>query len=349
MSVTTVGRGASFLENIDKEVCSVYEHSKAAIVKVHAQRLLQIGNLSLVPSHRIGTGFFIDPQGHLLTAATVVAEASSCWIDWNGQKTAVRILGRDLQTNLALLQIEVPGTNIATPFLPLGNSDELRVGSMVIVIGFPYDLASSPVVGVVGGVEIQRGNRVFSTSHIRASCHLSPGQGGGPLLNSRGEVVGIAVAAHMEDQCYALPINAARKVYSDILQFGQPQRAWVGLGIAEHRQGGAQPGTEQSRVIIQQVYSNAPAADAGFCEGDVLKRIGTNEVRCSADVLNTMFFQHVGDRLDFTVLRDGQEKSLSLIVAAQPTEEPVVVHTVPEFNFFKFPPRPVAIPASHEQ
>ncbi|HUJ11944.1 MAG TPA: trypsin-like peptidase domain-containing protein [Verrucomicrobiae bacterium] len=331
---------------MDREVSAIYEKSRAAIVKVHNQRLLQIGNLSLVPSHRIGTGFFIDQQGHLLTADTVVAGASHCWIEWNGQNWNARILGRDPQTNLALLQLQSP-TNIATPFLPQGNSDEVHVGSMVIVIGFPYDLSSAPVVGFVGGLDIQQGGRVFTTSHIRAGCRLSPGEGGGPLLNTRGEVVGIAVAAHMDDQCYALPINAARKVYSDILQFGQPQHTWVGLGITERRSNSAD--TDDSQVIVQQIYSNAPAAAAGFCEGDVLERIGTNEVRHSADVLNTMFFRHIGDQLDFTVLRDGHEKKVSLVVAAQPADEPVLVHTVPEFSPFKPSGRPALVPASQEQ
>jgi serine protease Do len=339
---------AGLLETMDQEVSSIYEKSKDAIVKVHTQRLLQIGNLSLVPSHRIGTGFFIDKDGHLLTAATVVADADSCWIDWRGQKMNARILGRDPQTNLALLKIE-PETNVATPFLPQGNSDDLHVGSMVVVIGFPYDMSSAPVVGFVGGLDIQRGGRLFATSHIRAGCRLSPGQGGGPLLNTRGEVVGIAVAAHMDDQCYALPINAARKVYSDILQFGQPQRTWVGLGITERRQSGTETGMDKSQVLVQQIYSNAPAASAGFHEGDVLVSIGTNEVRHSADVLNTMFYRHAGDQVEFTVLRDGQEKKVLLIVAARPVDESVLVQTVPEFSPLKLPGRPALVPASQEQ
>jgi serine protease Do len=350
VSGATATLSAGLLETMDQEVSAIYEKSKSAIVKVHTQRLLQIGNLSLIPSHRIGTGFFIDKDGHLLTAATVVADAGSCWIEWNGQKMKARVLGRDQQTNLALLTID-PETNFATPFLPQGNSDDLHVGSMVIVVGFPYDLSSAPVVGFVGGLDIQQGGRVFSTSHIRAGCRLSPGQGGGPLLNSRGEVVGIAVAAHMDDQCYALPINAARKVYSDILRFGQPQRTWVGLGITERRQNEAEAGVEESQVVVQQVYSNAPAATAGFCEGDVLVKIGTNEVRRSADVLNTMFYRHVGDQMEFTILRGGQEKKVSLAVAAQPANEPIMVQSVPEFSPLKLPVRgqPTIIPASQEQ
>ena len=334
---------------MDQEVSSIYEKSKDAIVKVHTERLLQIGNFSLVPSHRIGTGFFIDKEGHLLTAATVVADAGSCWIEWRGRRMEARILGRDPQTNVALLKVK-PADGTATPFLPQGNPDDLQVGSMVIVIGFPYDLSSAPVVGCVGGMDIQRGGgHVFPTSYIRAGCRLSPGQGGGPLLNVHGEVVGIAVAAHMDDQCYALPINAAHKVYSDILQFGQPQHTWVGLGITERRRSDTEESVSKPQVFVQQIYSNAPAASAGFREGDVLVCVGTNEVRHFADVLNIMFYQHAGDHMEFTVLRNGQEKKVSLVVAAQPVDEPVVVHSVPEFNPLKLPGGPALVPASKEQ
>jgi serine protease Do len=340
---------ADLLETMDQEVSSIYEKSKDAIVKVHTQRLLQIGNLSLVPSHRIGTGFFIDKDGHLLTAATVVADAGSCWIDWHGQRMEARILGRDPQTNVALLKVE-PETGTATPFLPQGNSDDLRVGSLVIVIGFPYDLSSAPVVGFVGGLDIQRGGgHVFPTSHIRAGCRLSPGQGGGPLLNVHGEVVGIAVAAHMDDQCFALPINAARKVYSDILQFGQPQRTWVGLGITERQQSDTEAGMAKPQVFVQQVYSNAPAASAGFHDGDVLVCIGTNEVRHFADALNIMFYQHAGDHAEFTVLRSGRERKILLVVGDRPAEESTMVQSVPPLSPLKPQGRPILIPASQEQ
>lgn len=311
---------AGLLETIDQEVSSIYEKSRDAIVKIHAQRQFHIGGVSLIPSYRIGTGFFIDRDGHILTAATVVEDADTCWIDWHGRQINARILGRDPQTNLALLKIE-PEAGTATPFLPQGNSDELRIGSMVIAIGFPYDLPSTPVVGFIGGLDIQRGGHLFAPSHIRAECRLKPGQGGGPLLNVRGEVVGIAVAAHMDDQCCALPINAARKISADILQFGQPQHTWVGLGVSERQLAINPTQSNQWQVFIQQIYSNAPASAAGFRDGDVLVSITSNGVHRSADVLNTMFYHRVGDTVEFTVLRDGQEQKLLVVVGNRPPEE----------------------------
>ena len=347
-TTTTAVFAAGLLETIDQEVSSLYEKSKDAVVKIHAQRQVQIGNLSLIPSYRIGTGFFIDRDGHILTAATVVEDADTCWIDWHGQRVNARILGRDPQTNLALLKID-PESGTSTPFLPQGNSDDLRVGSMVIAIGFPYDQPSAPAVGFIGGLDIQRGGHLFAPSHIRAECRLRPGQGGGPLLNVHGEVVGIAVAAHMDDQCCALPINAARKISADILEFGQAQYAWVGLGISERQLSIDPTQSNQWQVFIKQVCSNAPASNAGFHDGDILLSITSNEVHRASDVVNTMFYHRVGDRVEFTVLRDGQEHKLLLIVGNRPPEEAGNTQPMPQAGFPRQPGAlPTIVPASQE-
>ena len=225
--------GETLLETMDQEVSSIYEKSRDAVVKVHALRQLQIGNLVLLPTYRIATGFFIDKDGHILTTATAVDDVDTCWIDWRGQRINARIVGRDPQTNLAVLKIK-PENGTPTPFLPQGDSDALRVGSMVIAIAFPYDLPSAPVVGFVSGLDIQSNGHVFPTTHIRAGCRLSPGQGGGPLLNVHGEVVGIAVAR----ACRRPMLRAAdQRRPQDRRRHpgncGQAQHPWVGLVVSE--------------------------------------------------------------------------------------------------------------------
>jgi serine protease Do len=335
LGVVTVAnlRAAGLLETIDSEVSSLYEKSKDAIVKVHAERRLQINNLSLSPAHRVGTGFFITGDGLLLTTDAVVDEADACWIEWHGEHVPAGIVGHDPRTNVALLRIDPEkcvGVGRQMPFLREGNSDELRVGSMVIAIGFPFELPSAPSVGFVSGIDIKRGSHVFVTSHIRAGCKLSRGQGGGPLLNVRGEVVGIAVAADTDDQCYALPINAVQKVRADFLKFGQAQHVWVGLGIAERRKIEPSSGLEDLQLIVQQVFSNTPAAQAGFQDHDVLVRISTNHVRDLADVLNTIFYHRSGERVSFTVLRDRQEHTFDLTVGTQPVPQPIAGAPLPQ-------------------
>jgi S1-C subfamily serine protease len=169
------------------------------------------------------------------------------------------------------------------------------------------------------------------------------------MLNVRGEVIGIAVAAHTDDQCYALPINAAYKICGDILQFGKPQYTWVGLGVSERQLAINPTVSNQWQVFIQQIYSNTPAATAGFHNGDTLLSITSNKVHRSADVLNTMFCHRIGDTVEFTVLRDGQEQKLLLIVAARPPQESFSAQALPQAD----PPKPpgqwlTVVPASQE-
>lgn len=349
IAVTTATVWAeTLLETMDREVSSIYEKSRDAIVRIHAQRQFQIGNWLLLPTYRIATGFFVDKDGHILTTATAVDDVDTCWIDWRGQRITARVVGRDPQTNLAVLKIN-PENGTLTPFLPQGDSDMVRVGSMVIAIAFPYDFPSAPVVGFVSELEIQSNGHVFPTTHIRAGCRLSPGQSGGPLLNVRGEVVGIAVAVHADGQCCALPMKAARKISNDILEFGQAQHPWVGLNVSECSPAVDPIESDQRQVFVQEVYSNTPAAAAGFCNGDILVSITSNEVHRSADVLNTMFYHRAGDNVEFTVRRDGLEQKIVLIVGSRPPEEAFGSVPIPKL----VPPgasvpRTAAIPASQE-
>jgi len=334
LSVVVTVKAGSVLETINQEVTSTYEKSRNAIVRVHAERDPGLGDFPFRSSHSIGTGFFIDNSGLLLTAATVVDDHDRCWIDWRGQRLAARIVGRDPHTNLALLQTDLEQAtepNLRTPALPLGNSDELQVGSMVIVIGFPYDLPSAPVVGFISGFDVKCGGHVFAIPHIRASCKLNPGQAGSPLLNARGEVVGLAVAAHQGDHCYALPIRGAQKVVADIMEYGEPRHGWVGLGVAERQVGPPSAGSNRWQVFVKEVFSNTPAAEAGFREGDMLVRIHTNDVHRLTDVLNSVFYYRCDETATVTVVRNSQPQTdvwsqsncVSIVMGQRPKQAPV--------------------------
>jgi len=341
---------ASELETMDSEVTALYDKSKDAVVKVHAESTIRLGQLVLRTNPRAGTGFFIDGQGHLMTSSSVVQDEETCWIEYRDQRVPAKIVGCDPDSRVALLQVDPEkcvGAGHQTPFLPQGDPNLMRIGSMVIAIGFPYDMPSLPVVGFVGGLDIKCGAHTFITSHFRADCKLSPGQGGGPFLNSRGEVVGIAIASHGENQSYGLPINAAMKVCTDIIQGGKPQHGWVGLSVSERRIIPGLPGLNEWQVFIQQVYSNTPAADAGFHDQDVLLQICTNEIHRSADVLNTMFYHHCGEKISFTVLRKGQRQEVTLIVGTRPPAEQLVVLPTQPLPFIREDnPPPPAVPAS---
>ena len=346
-------RAASLMETMDAEVSLLYEKSKDAIVRVHAQAAPAFG-APFGSRLRVGTGFFIDGEGRFVTAATLVEGAASCWIEWRGQRINARLLGTDPNTNLALLQVDVAkcvGEGNPTPCLAFGSSDELRVGSMVVTIGFPYELPSAPAVGFVTALDIKCGSRVFPVSYVRAGCRLRQGQGGGPMFNARGEVVGIAVAASSDDQCYAVPSSAVQKVCADMVQYGEPQHGYVGLSVTERlvTNAAAQP---EWRVFVQEVASNSPAAAAGFHERDVLLRICTNEIHRSADVLNKMFFQRCHDSIKMTVLRDGEgTQEVTVVIGHRPAQPTAPVRAVsPQWPAVQpnNPTGPTIVPAAVE-
>ena len=320
------GRSASTLETMNAEVAGLYERSQDAVIRIHAEGPTELSRAPFGPSHRVSSGFFIDADGRFVTADTLVENAAKIWTDWHGRHLSARLLGRDPLTKLALLQLDA---GQPTPHLPLGNSDDLRVGSMVVAIGFPYELPSTPVVGFVAGLDISCGRQIFPVNHVRAGCRLSPGQGGGPLLNARGEVVGLVVAAHGDDQCYSLPVNAVKKICADIVTHGSPQYPWVGLDVSEHQFTNALAEPPQWQVFVREIFSNTPAATAGFHERDILLSIATNEIHRSADVLNTMFYRHGGETLSIAVLRAGATQEVKIIVGQRPSEPEPVVRLIP--------------------
>ena len=301
----TGSRASSVLDTMNAEVSALCDKSKDAVVRVHAEFRPVFGSRPLA-----ATGFFIDNAGRFVTSASLVEGAMTCWVEWQGQRFNARLLGTDPLTKLALLQIDA---DRPTPSLAIGNADELRIGSLVVAMGFPNNLPSAPSVGFVTGMDIQCGAHVFPVTHIRAGCRLREGQLGGPMLNARGEVVGLVIAAFGDDQCYAVPMGAVRKICADLAESGQPQYGYVGLSVTER-----QCEDDTWHVVVQDVTSNSPAATAGFQDRDILLRICTNEIRRSADVLNTMFYHQCGATISMTFLRDGQTQEVDFVIGHRP-------------------------------
>jgi S1-C subfamily serine protease len=330
LGLTPVLRAESMLELVNREVAAIYERSKFAIVKVHASRPYMATGRQTIQWQRVGTGFFIDTNGTILTTSSVAEQGETFWIEWDNQKIPMRLVGSDPHSRLAVMKIDAekfPTAQIKTPLLPVGNTSDLKVGSLVILIGHPYDLPSAPSVGFVGGFDIQCGGHYFVTNHIRSTSRLSPGQQGGPLLNIRGEVVGVPVAAHLDDQSYAVPIQAAKRIWTELLEKGRVDYGWIGMTVTERAVPSATPTNAPStgalpmpitEVVVTQVLPDTPAARAGLTNGDVVMQVYTNDVRRIADVLNTMFGFRDGDQLPVKVLRNDAMMQLNMIVAPMP-------------------------------
>lgn len=273
---------------VSREVKDVFEHCAKAVVKIEATD--QHGELS-------GTGFFVDPTGTLYTAYSVGGEAENITVEFKGRKYPARQLMADLRSGIALLKVD-----LASPALPIGNSDQLEIATPVVAIGYPLDLAESPSFGMVAGFDRKCFGGYFATKHLRVNLPPQRGEGGAPVLNLKGEVVGILLYTFENNSCYALPIEAAEKVRNDFVRFGEPRYGWIGTNVQE-----STAPVDGSRAVTTDVMKDTPAADAGLKPGDVVLQIGRTKVRDPEDILEASFFLSAGDVVPITVMR-GKDK-----------------------------------------
>jgi S1-C subfamily serine protease len=287
-------------EKISLEVGRLFDERRDSTVRVEAYD--RHGKLS-------GSGFFADPAGTIYTLYYVVANAEEIFVIHGDRKIPAKLLVSDPRSGIALLKVDYN-----SPFIPIGNSKQLSVASPVMSIGFPVDLSATPAFGIVGGFDRQFLSRYFMTTHIRAIIPVEPGFGGAPLMNLKGEVVGIVVSGiDGGGACYALPIEAAEKIRIDYIRFGEPRHGWVGANVEDENvpDGG-------SRVRIAELGPESPAVHAGLKEGDIVSKIGAVQIKSAEDVIDASFFLTAGDRVPIVIERDGQLMSIDVRPAKHP-------------------------------
>jgi len=288
------------IEAITQEILSIFEHSRQAVIRIEA--IDTNGPLA-------GTGFFVDANGTLFTSYTVGGESQEIVVCQKNTRHPARRLTADRRTGIAILKVDAH-----TPFLPSGNTRQLHMASPVIALGYPMDLPLTPSFGTIGGFDFQHLGRFFAVFHIRANLPVQRGEGGSPLLNMNGEVVGMLIASlDSGSAAFALPIEAAEKVHRDYLRFGEIRHGWIGLHVASSPE--PQSG---SHARIDETVHNGPAQKAGLQKDDVLLQIGTRKIVEIEDVLDACFYLTASDPVPVRVARDHREIELSLLPEDHP-------------------------------
>jgi serine protease Do len=268
-----------------------------------------------------GTGFFISDDGYLVTNYHVVENADKVEVRLsNRDRTTARIVGRDPATDLALLKID--SKQRLNP-LPLGNSDQLRVGEWVMAIGDPLNFDKTVTVGVVSakgrfGLTADPGTRSFE-NFIQTDAAINFGNSGGPLINVNGEVVGINTAMFRPAQNigFAVPINTLKTVLPQLREKGKVIRGFLGINIEniDGDKASAFNLKTQDGAFVQSVEPGKPADRAGVKPGDTIVRVDDVPVKDTRDLIGYVSGKSPGSKVRLAVIRDGREMNLTATLA----------------------------------
>lgn len=284
----------SVADKLSSEVHKIFEERKDAVVKVRATDSLGI---------RFGSGFFSDPTGTIYTHAGIVLKAQDVVVIFGGKELPARILVADQRSGIAILKVDA-----STPFIPVGDSQKVSIATPVMMIGYPEDLEACPSFGIVAGLDRKYLGQYFSTTHFRANLPVQRGQGGAPILNMKGESIGILVGRIDEGAaCHILPIKAAEKVRMDLARFGELRPGWVGVEVED-----AKEAIEGSTARVGALDPATPASQSGLQPGDVLLSVGGVEIRTSEDVLDASYFLTAGDNAEISVIRGSGKLTFSV-------------------------------------
>jgi len=309
---------AALLDAYSRAVISAVERVGPSVVNVEVHSAAR--SRSGEPSERRGggSGFVFTPDGLILTNSHVVHDARRIEVTLSdGRRTPARTIGDDPATDLAVIRIDAPGLQA----VELGDSQKLQPGQMAIAIGNPYGFQSTVTAGVISA--LGRSLRSYSgrliEDVIQTDAALNPGNSGGPLVNSAGEVVGVNTATILPAQgiCFAIGINTAKFVASRLLRDGRIRRSWIGVSaqtVPLHRRVVRFYGLpKESGVVVAGIEERSPARQAGLREGDVIVALDDKPVAGVDDLHRLLTDAAVGARCLLTVIRYTERLQLAIV------------------------------------
>ncbi|WP_448560814.1 HhoA/HhoB/HtrA family serine endopeptidase [Trichothermofontia sp.] len=344
---TPVGRAPQPTDAGDNFIAVAAEQVSPAVVRINASRTIanQLPNAfndpffreffgSQVPQERIergtGSGFIIRSDGLILTNAHVVDQASRVQVMLkDGRSFEGRVLGTDPVTDVAVVRIEA--TDL--PTVVLGDSDKLKPGEWAIAIGNPLGLDSTVTAGIIsatGRTSQEIGVPDKRVGFVQTDAAINPGNSGGPLVNARGEVIGIntAIIGRAQGLGFAIPINTAKRIADQLIATGKVEHPFLGIqmvtltpAIRQEINQDPNSGRQVDRdrgVLIVRVLPNTPAASAGLRSGDVITHIQNQEVADAQAVQQVVEAAGVGKPLPLTIVRGSQTRTITVRPAPFP-------------------------------
>ncbi|TAE40560.1 MAG: Do family serine endopeptidase [Sphingobacteriales bacterium] len=290
------------------------------------------------PAMGKGSGVIVSDDGYIMTNNHVVEDADKIEVILTDKRVlSAKVIGRDKNTDLALIKVE--GTGL--PIVKLGNSDEVKVGEWVLAVGYPLTLESTVTAGIISAKSRQIGilapqvnpnnydpnnppSNTSIESFLQTDAVINRGNSGGALVNTRGELIGInsAIASQSgtyEGYGFAIPINLAKKVMNDFLKFGEVKRGYIGIQFSELNADNAKTfeTKEIDGLYVNSTVEGGAAEAAGIKKGDIIKKLNGAEVLSSAQLQEKIGTMSPGAKVAITVLRNGALKDFNLTLKGE--------------------------------
>ena len=270
----------------------------------------------------LGSGFIIDKNGFVVTNNHVIEDADQIKVKLDDDiEFEAEVVGRDPNTDLALLKIE---SEKELPYLNMGNSDELKIGQWVVAIGSPFGLERTVTAGIVSAKGRVIGSGPYD-DFIQTDASINPGNSGGPLLNMKGEVIGIntAIIASGTGIGFAIPVNLAEGIIAQLKSEGEVTRGWLGVAIQDLSKEMADYYGLKDRkgVLVADVFEGDPADKAGIKAKDIILEVNDEKIETSRQLTSMIAGLKVGETAKVEVLRNGKNKTFKVKLAKRSEEK----------------------------
>ena len=276
------------------------------------------------PQIGTGSGVIITPDGYIVTNSHVIEQATALEVTLNNNKSyEAEVIGADVSSDIALLKVDVEES---LPYLAFGDSDNAKIGEWVLAVGNPFNLTSTVTAGIVSAKAraISPGR---NQSFIQTDAAVNPGNSGGALVNTNGDLIGINTAITSQTGSYvgysfAVPSNIAKKVVDDLLLYGKVQKGILGISALNANSSEAlEKGlNEISGVYISRIEEGSGAEGAGLLEGDIITKVGNVAVTKFSELTGYLSSKRPGDEIEVMVERNGESLKFPVILKKKQTE-----------------------------
>jgi putative serine protease PepD len=344
LSVEPVALADPTVATDEQNNVEIYRKFSPGVVNI-TSTVYQEGFYGVFPTQGSGSGSIIDQQGHILTNFHVVQGARQLEVQIEDEKFPARIIGSDRDNDLAVIKVDLPANHPIT-IIPLGTSQGLMVGQKVLAIGNPFGLQRTLTTGIISGLERplrDSASRRTIQGAIQTDASINPGNSGGPLLNARGELIGINTAIYSPSGGsvgigFAVPVDTARRIIPELITKGYVARPWLGVTMMPvdrrlarrlslpveqglmvnevYRGSGAAAASLRGSVIEESMFGGAVIREVG----DIITAVDGKQVKNAEDLQNALSSKKPGDSIQLEIIRQGERATVAVRLGEVPAE-----------------------------